>query len=108
MDVSAIVHLPVGLVAGTFGWVRSQLDVRAREKAVALREQTVAQQTDRLAELETAERNLVNQRWGGLEVDVPSIVTAYWQQSGRVDLTLQFRIRNRRAVPGFVETIQSN
>jgi hypothetical protein len=64
---------------------------------VALREQTFAQRTDQLAELETAERNL----------DVPSIVTAYWQQSGRVDLTLQFRIRNRRVVRGFVETIQS-
>lgn len=30
------------------------------------------------------------------------------RHSGRVDLTLQFRIRNRRAVRGFVETVQGN
>jgi len=37
---------------------------------------------------------------------VPQIARAYWEPSGRVDLTLNYTIRNRRAVGSFVETVQ--
>ena len=109
MGIANLGHLPpVGMVLSVIRWARAQADIRARERTVVRREQVVATRTQQLDELETAERNLANQRWGGLELDVPQIVRAYWDASGRVDLTLSYTIRNRRALSGFVETVQGS
>lgn len=81
VSVSALVHLPVGIILGVVGWVTRP------GKALVLREQTVVAQRRQLAELEVAERNLANQRWA-----------AYILAFGWGRLTLSHTIRYRGAI----------